>query len=94
MGLLAFLRCRVPTDRVHELMNSSDLFPQDAKESEEPISFASYNRSASWWRPDEIRDPLYGVRKGHRNKWRTSSYLALGAEAATTVVYLMYFEEP
>jgi hypothetical protein len=94
MGLLAYLKLEVPSDRLDELLRSSPLFPEAATATEEPIRFAAYNAGQPWWTPSELQAPTYGARTGRRGKWQTSSFLAIDRRGDRTLVYFMYFEEP
>jgi hypothetical protein len=61
---------------------------------EEPIRFASYNTGQPWWTPAELESPAYGSKTGRRDKWQTSSFVAVERQGDRTLVYFMYFEEP
>ena len=94
MGLLAYLKLEVPSDRLDELLRSSPIFPETGTATEEPIRFAAYNDKQPWWTPSELQAPTYGSRTGQRGKWQTSSFLAADRRGDRTLVYFMYFEEP
>jgi hypothetical protein len=94
MGLLAYLKLEIPSDKLDELLRSSPLFPDGATAAEEPIRFASYNTGQPWWTPAELESPAYGSKTGRRDKWQTSSFVAVERQGDRTLVYFMYFEEP
>jgi hypothetical protein len=94
MGLLAYLKLEIPSDKLDELLRSSPLFPEAAMATEEPIRFAAYNTGQPWWTPAELKAPAYGSKTGRRDRWQTSSFLAVDRRGDRTLVYFMYFEEP
>jgi hypothetical protein len=93
MGLLAYLRCEIPADRLDEFLRSSPIFPDVPVRSTEPVRFSSYNTTSPWWKPAELHAPTYREKTGQRGRWRTSSYLATEPRGGRLLVYFMYFEE-
>jgi hypothetical protein len=94
MGLFAYLKCELPSERLQDFLQTSPLLPDAVEDTAEPTPFASYNRGAPWWNPSELAAPRYGVRRGQRGTWKTSSYLAADPRQDRTIVYFLYMEEP
>ena len=94
MGLIAYLKCTIPSEKLDAFLQHSPMFPDSVTIVEEPIRFASYNTKSSWWSPSELKAPVYGSKIGQRDKWRTSSYLAADEDGKGRIlIYFLYIEE-
>ncbi|MEZ4361516.1 MAG: hypothetical protein R3B48_15120 [Kofleriaceae bacterium] len=93
MDLLAYLKVEVPQEKLNSFLEISPLFPTPDPARSEPIRFASYNTTQKWWTPGELATPSYGSKEGRRDKWTTSSYLAVSCSAVTCLLYFIYMEE-
>ncbi len=94
MGLLAYFKCELPSERLDAFLAMSDRLPNEVQQTEVPIRFATYNRQSTWWTPNDLKAPAYGTKSGQRGKWRTESHVLTENRGDRAILYFMYFEEP